>query len=159
MTNLEIERKWLLYREPIIPENLVDSVIVKDLLQFYTERGRFRVEAIGEDMKFFHTVKRTISSGVIEETEREIPEEEFVNAKNESTGFVQKVRFEWKDADLKFFVDLLVSGTMLLEVEFPSTDYKFEMPLFLGNCIYAEVTDDARFTNYNLRITTDGDRS
>jgi CYTH domain-containing protein len=159
MKNLEIERKWLLYREPIIPESLVNDVIVKDLLQFYTERGRFRIESIGEDLKFFHTIKKSITSGVSEEIENEITEEEFINAKSESTGFVQKVRFEWKENSLKFFVDMLTSGTMLLEVELPSIDFEFEMPSFLTECIYAEVTNDDRFNNYNLKIEIDGDRS
>ena len=67
--------------------------------------------------------------------------------------YIRKQRIEWKDGDVKWFLDSLeIHGTLLLEAEIPSIDYTLEIPQYLQDSIFAEVTGDKRFYNITLRI-------
>lgn len=156
--SMEIERKWLMYKLPDLPESVLEKAQAKNLVQVYTEKGRFRSETWADSSgevksKYTHTVKRTISSGVMDEAEEEVQESDFVMAFAENDGFINKQRLEWKEGDVKWFLDSLeIHGTILLEAEVPSPDYPLEIPEYLQESIFAEVTGDKRFYNRTLRI-------
>jgi len=156
--NMEIERKWLLYKLPDLPESVLEKSQAKSLVQIYTEKGRFRSESWADPngevkSKYTHTVKKTIAPGIMDEAEKEIQEMDFVMAFAENDGFIKKQRLEWKDGDVKWFLDSLeIQGTLLLEAEITSIDYPLEIPQYLQDSIFAEVTGDKRFYNRTLRI-------
>jgi len=156
--SMEIERKWLLYKLPDLPETVLEKAQAKSLVQIYTEKGRFRSESWTDPdgevkSKYTHTIKKTIAPGIMDENEKEIQEIDFIMAFAENDGFIRKQRIEWKDGDVKWFLDSLeIHGTLLLEAEIPSIDYSLEIPQYLQDSIFAEVTGDKRFYNRTLRI-------
>ena len=156
--NMEIERKWLLYKLPDLPDSVVKNAKAKNIVQIYTDKGRFRsetwVDPDGEvKTKYTHTIKRKIAPGIIDEDEKEIQDAEFVTAFTENDGYINKQRLEWNEGDVKWFLDVLeIHGTMLLEAEVPFPEYSLNIPEYLQESIFAEVTDDKRFYNRTLRI-------
>lgn len=156
--NMEIERKWLLYKLPDLPENVIEKAKHKSIVQIYNSKGRFRseswVEPDGEAKTVYtHAIKKTVSAGVMEENEKTISEMDFVLAFTENDGFVKKQRVEWEDGEVKWFIDSIeIHGTLLLEAEIPSMEYHIKIPDYLKESIFAEVTGDERFHNRTLRI-------
>lgn len=156
--NMEIERKWLLYKLPLLPNDIVEKAKHKSIIQIYNPNGRFRseswIESDGEAQTVHtHAIKKTIAPGVMEEDEKIIDENDFIMAFSENDGFVKKQRIEWVDGETKWFIDAIeIQGTLLLEAEIPSMEYDLKIPGYLKDSIFAEVTGDERFNNYSLRI-------
>lgn len=153
--NMEIERKWLLYRLPVLPLEL-PGLTQMDIIQVYTTSGRYRKQTYPStgETRYFHTIKSSVSPGINNEDERSITPEYYAQVLGKSTilGYVKKHRTTWEDGDVEWFMDSLSdTSTLLLEAEIPDIDHPITIPDFLADCIYAEVTEDARFTNYALR--------
>lgn len=155
---LEIERKWLLFIKPDLRS--VSNIVRKNIIQYYTDNGRYRKEWFVENgeavNKYTHTIKNTISPGVNEEIETEMIRSEFSKNIEKHKSFISKVRYEWKDGEVLWcFDNMSYIGTMLLEAEVPSIDYPIVIPDFLSTCIYSEVTGDKRFNNSELSKSSD----
>jgi CYTH domain-containing protein len=152
----EWERKWLLYRMPIFPEELTTQE--SQLQQYYTTNGvRYRKETIGKEINYYAIRKESLGHGKNLEYLKPSDEELFQFAKNNGLGGVEKTRYSWKDEEVEWFLDVLETGTLLLEIEFPTLEtmesFTFsKMPDWILHCIHSEVTQDPRFSNYNLRI-------
>lgn len=167
-TKLEIERKFLV-KFPTSWETLSemfdDLVDVKRISQTYLtpekgekQAGRVRktVEGLTGDTEtvYHYNHKKPVSSGVHEETEREISKseyEKFLKRSNPSKYPVEKTRFVFKYNDQTFELDVFkgnLKGLAILEIELEDEDDTVELPPFLS--IVKEVTEDKRYTNFAL---------
>jgi len=158
--NLEIERKFLLRNLPDL--NWVDILIVD---QFYKknksfwDRYRKLDSKITGNIKYQHTIKKTVAKGVSEETEVELTESDFI--KNLSKCFlskadskkITKVRhiFPHNEHNLKWEIDYFPDRDLVIaEIEIPSVDYELNIPEFILNNCVAEVTHEKEFSNRSI---------
>lgn len=154
---MEIERKWLLTKEPIIPLAIFKVVTTR---QIYLSGIRIRkTETAGIDgYKYFMAVK---DNGTIsrQEWEIEIPEWVFIqldiNNPHEPSIFKTVYKSRLGDLVLEFHVfkkDL--NGLIILECEFQdeATAKAFDLPDEIQNCVIKEVTEDRRYQNSNLAV-------
>ncbi|SFP49765.1 CHAD domain-containing protein [Hydrogenimonas thermophila] len=155
MSNLEIERKFLLYpcsMKRFLKKEGLDWKAVK-IEQFYLlagENGAERYRKYGN--KYIKTIKR--GSGLIrEEREVEISKTLYEEAKRQNSGgVIKKIRRVVKFDEHTFEIDSFKNpfkGFNLLEVEFKSeADAKaFELPDIFKEILVAEVTENRDFTN------------
>ena len=161
MKKLEIERKFLLKSLPSIPPT--DSIKIE---QFYLKKGRIweRVRSwvpLNGDIKYIHTIKKSISKGVCMEDENIISQEDFLGFKLEclSTGSesrsINKTRHIFPSSDgLYWEVDEFHNGYKLIvaEIEIPKKTYKINIPEFMSDLILMEVTGIKNFSNRNLSL-------
>jgi len=87
--------------------------------------------------RYFHTVKRRVSSLSREEREREIGEREYhalLARRDPDRGTIRKTRYRFPYKDIMFELDLFDAppGLALLEVELRSEDSRVELPPFAG---------------------------
>jgi len=155
MSNLEIERKFLLYpcsMKCFLKKEGLEWEAIK-IEQFYLladESGAERYRKYGN--RYIKTIKR--GSGLVrEEKEVEISKTLYEEAKRQnSSGVIKKVRRVVKFDDYTFEIDSFkkpFKGFNLLEVEFKSeADAKaFELPDIFKEILVAEVTENRDFTN------------
>ena len=158
MSNLEIERKFLLYpcsMKRFLKKEGLEWKAVK-IEQFYLLAGEGGVERYRRyGNGYIKTIKR--GSGLVrEEKEVEISETLYEEAKcQNSSGVIKKVRRVVNFDDHTFEIDSFkkpFKGFNLLEVEFKSeSDAKsFELPDIFKEILVAEVTENRDFTNGSL---------
>lgn len=169
-TKLEIERKFLV-KFPTswsaLSEMFDDLVDVKRISQTYLKaeqaeqgeqaaRVRKTVKGLtGEtETEYHYNQKKSVDSGVHEETEREIDQKEYekyLKKSNSEKVPVEKTRFVFKFNDQIFELDVFkgpLKGLAILEIELEDKEDKIELPPFLK--VIKEVTKDKRFTNFAL---------
>ena len=151
--HLEIERKWLIYKNPDMLKLQLENPVEKFITQYYNKEGRWRLETNTSTLetKYIHCVKKEISPGIVEENEKGISLKTFNQKIKKNKGWISKQRWEWKVGRCKFFLDFLSCGTIFLEVEVPYLGYEIILPMWLKDCIYKEVTGDKRFNNSTLK--------
>jgi CYTH domain-containing protein len=159
--NLEIERKFLLKSLPEVqPEQIVE------IHQFYFknqegiwERARSWSSSNG-DLKYIHTIKKNVSKISNLEEEYLMTLKQFNDFKtrcyktpNESK-YIKKVRYIYKDGDLKWEVDEFNNGYKLIiaEIEIPTEEYEVIAPEFIKDLVLIEVTGMKPFSNRSLSI-------
>jgi len=155
MSNLEIERKFLLYpcsMKRFLKKEGLEWKAVK-IEQFYLLAGEGGVERYRRyGNGYIKTIKR--GSGLVrEEKEIEISKTLYEEVKcQNSSGVIKKVRRVVNFDDHTFEIDSFkkpFKGFNLLEVEFKSeSDAKsFELPDIFKEILVAEVTENRDFTN------------
>jgi|SRR5579885_1572308 len=167
-TKLEIERKYLVKFPTSWSDlaELFDGIVdVKRITQSYLKpdpgeqaaRVRKTVEGLSGDtdtVYHFNQKKPTGETGVHEETEHEISQneyEKYLKKSNPEKCPVEKTRFVFKWHDQVFELDLFkghLKGLAILEIELEDPHDTVELPPFLK--IIKEVTKDKRFTNFSL---------
>jgi CYTH domain-containing protein len=166
-TKLEIEKKYLV-KFPnswsALSEIFDDLIDVKRISQTYLKaendepaaRVRKTVQGLTGDTEtvYHYNKKEHVSTGVHEELEKEISKYEYEKAlkKGDPKKFaLQKTRFVFKFDNQIFELDVFkkpLNGLAILEIELKSKKDKVKLPPFLK--VIKEVTDDNRYSNYNL---------
>lgn len=164
---LEIERKFLV-KPPTswsaLSEIFDDLVDIKRITQTYLEpkgdepsaRVRKTVKGLTDDTDIVYEFnqKKFVEHGVHEEKECEITKSQYEKALKKpcpGKGAVEKTRFVFKYNDQVFELDVFkgpLRGLAILEIELKNKKDTVELPPFLK--VIKEVTDDKRFTNFNL---------
>lgn len=161
---LEIERRFLLKNFNVYSKDIDEKFYI---VQHYITRGtdviRYRHQKSGNNNtdEYFKNIKKaTDTLGIREETEINIPIEEFyqntmiLHEKNMKTITKERFLIESYLQKLRFEVDVFTDMKLIIvEVELPSLDYQFTFPKLISEQIILEVTDLKEFSNYNLAIT------
>lgn len=168
MSELEIERVFLLDRLPELPASLEGSGELWHIDQGYfpepttasvgtdgsVPEGRIRrIQRPDGSCRYVHTIKSGLGL-VREETERTLTPEQFEGLWPRTEGRrLRKTRLrievEGQLWELDRFLDL--KGELVLaEAELPSEDTPLVPPPWLEERILREVTEDPRFRNYQL---------
>ncbi len=153
--NFEIERKFLILK----PQDLDDkSASVSEITQTYLiadERKSERVRArkSGNEIKYTHTFKITLSDLTRIENEEEITEAEYNSLllrRDECRSVIKKTRYCVPFKNQIFEIDVFPfwKSTALMEIELASEDTPFVIPDFIK--VIREVTGDGAYTNASL---------
>jgi len=165
--NIEIERRFLLKTIDEIELGTLCNYDIKTIIQFYhlvngqTVRYRQVSPNYGEK-KYYQTIKKKIDTFTFEEDEKEISFLEFtksIASQTENQKVIVKRRFNYYDEkqNLKFEVDVYSNlNLIILEVELPTKETKFEIPKIISDNIIIEVTGISQFSNAELSIETAG---
>lgn len=155
---LEIERKFLLKSMP----DIKPTEVIK-IEQYYLknssgiwERARSWSSNI-DDIKYIHTVKKSISKGVNLEDEYFMSEEQFNQFKkncfeSKESKFLSKERWIYPDGDFVWEVDKFINDHYIIiaEIEIPTKRFKIDIPNFIADKLLLEVTDFKQFSNRSL---------
>lgn len=152
-TNVEIERKFLLDRLPVIPARAAVLHIEQGYLKDHGGRIRRTVHADGS-----HRYEHALKSGhglVRREIEKAITADEFHRLWPLTNGRrVQKIRYLLDDPNGGVWaIDQLDQVDLVLaEIELPAIDTPYVIPPWLKPRIVREVTDDPHFTNAAIAV-------
>jgi CYTH domain-containing protein len=156
VTNLEIERKYVIEKPQIDKMRECGAYTSSDIVQIYldaeagvTRRVRSRAYPDGR-AQYFETEKRKIDEMSAEEREREITKAEFDNFSlqiAQDTRPITKTRHTFDYIGQTFEIDVYPEWerTCIMETELPSRDTEVKMPSFIR--IIADVTGDKRYSN------------
>lgn len=159
MPKIEIERKFLLKSLPLIPPE--KSV---EIDQYYLKNSkgiweRVRKWEVGNDTKYIHTIKKSISKIENIEDELEVSEDFYLLfiSKCESSKdsrFIKKTRHIFPHGKLIWEVDEFHNGYKLVigEIEIPKRDYRLQIPQFIKDLVLLEVSGMSQFSNRNLSL-------
>ncbi len=161
MVKLEIERKFLLKSLPNIKPSQsveIDQYYLKNSSGIW-ERARTWISDNG-DIKYIHTIKKSVSKGVNMEDEYFMTEEDYLTFKNKchlsgsDSRFIKKIRYIYPNGDLYWEVDQFDNGYQLIiaEIEIPIKSYKLVIPDFIKEVMLLEVTGLKQFNNRNLSL-------
>lgn len=146
---LEIERKFLLKRIPLIKFD-----IIKEISQFYcgqTPGYRLRKTSSNENIQYFLTIKNRISDMTYEENETLITKKEFNEKIKKAKSYIEKTRHIKKIGKLKWEIDSIKNMNLVIaEIEIPSEKYHFILPKFIKDNLIMEITSFRNFTNKSL---------
>ena len=168
MSELEIERVFLLDRMPELSSDLLSSAELWHIDQGYFPpasespsegesapiEGRIRrIRRPDHSEQFIHTVKSGLGL-VREETERTLTHEEFQTLWPQTEGrrlrkTRMRIHLDGQCWELDEFLDL-GRDLALAEAELPSPETPLVPPPWLEKRILREVTDDPRFRNFHL---------
>jgi len=142
---LEIERKWLLSELPNLP---YESII--HIEQYYRGYTRYRKEFEKGVESFMVIEKRRVSAGTnIETWEESKPEDFYFNYPIHEKPITKK-RHVFHCEGHKFEVDVFENHLVVVEVELKSLIEPIVFPGEISAVIITEVTDNPRYSNYNL---------
>ena len=156
MTNLEIERKYVIEKPQIDKMRECGAYTSSEIVQIYldaeagvTRRVRSRAYPDGR-VQYFETEKRRVDEMSAEEREREITKAEFDNFSlqiAQDTRPIIKTRHTFDYLGQTFEIDVYPEWerTCIMETELPSRDTEVNMPSFIR--ILADVTGDNRYSN------------
>jgi hypothetical protein len=161
---LEIERKFLLKSLPKIQPTQsinIDQYYYKNSSGIW-ERARTWETTDGE-IKYIHTIKKSVSKGVNIEDEYEMSESDYnkfvatCRKSDVDSKFIKKTRYIYPDGELKWEVDLFHGDYKLIiaEIEIPKKTYKLTVPDFIKDVSLLEVTGLKQFNNRSLSIKID----
>jgi len=157
---LEIERRWLLEWDRILPnlDELPKDYIAQGYItpanrsELNLPNATFRVRKRGD--AYFFTRKFGVGILVRSEAEVQLTEEQFsLMWGMVGQQYVQKNRYylkhNLKTIEMDFFEGKL-DGLIIAEIEFDSKEEaeEFKAPDWFGK----EITEDARYTNYSLAL-------
>jgi len=159
--NLEIERKFLLKSIPDIqPDQTVEihQFYFKNQLGIW-ERARSWASSNG-DMKYIHTIKKSVSKSANLEEEYFMTLKQFDSFKSKcyktpnDSKYIKKIRYIYKDGNLKWEVDEFNNGYKLIiaEIEIPTEDYEVVLPDYIKDLVLIEVTGMKPFSNRSLSL-------
>lgn len=156
MTNLEIERKYVIEKPQIDKMRECGAYTSSEIVQIYldadagvTRRVRSRAYPDGR-VQYFETEKRRVDKMSAEERERKITKAEFDNFSlqiAQDTRPIIKTRHTFDYLGQTFEIDVYPEWhtTCIMETELPSRDTEVKMPSFIR--IIADVTGDKRYSN------------
>ena len=156
MTNLEIERKYIIEKPSVDKMRECEAYTSSDIVQIYlsseagvTRRIRSRAYADGV-VQYFETEKRRVDEMSSIEREREIEKIDFDNFSLQiaaKTRPIIKTRHTFDYLGQTFEIDVYPEWerTCIMETELPSRDTEVKMPSFIR--ILADVTGDKRYSN------------
>ena len=156
MTNLEIERKYVIEKPQIDKMRECGAYTSSEIVQIYldsetgvTRRVRSRTYPDGR-VQYFETEKQRVDEMSSIEREREITKVEFDNFSlqiAQDTRPIIKTRHTFDYLGQTFEIDVYPEWerTAVMETELPSRDTEVEMPDFIH--IAVEVTGDKRYSN------------
>lgn len=165
MKKLEIEKKYLVkfpswdgvfeMLDSLDSIKRIEQVYLKPIKGDPAARVRKTVEGFKNKKTYFDiNQKKQIGTAVNKEKEKTISEKEykkFLSHKDPNKKLVSKTRmvfiFKNQTFELDIFKDYL-KGLLILEIELESEKQKVELPPFLK--IVKEVTDEEKFSNFNL---------
>ena len=155
---LEIERKFLIEMPDLkwIVENTECKIAY--IVQTYlgkNESGfgnRVRRMKIGDEVKYYHTAKKSISDMTRIELEKEITKSEYNGylLKNTKNKTLYKTRYIIYMNNLKYEIDVYPfwHETAILEIELKDENQKYEIPDFIE--IIGDVTGNIDYSNSSL---------
>lgn len=156
----EIERVYLLDRLPELPPEAAAWRIEQGYLpdppaeaaegEYFEGRVRRKVSPAGEE-SFVHTIKR--GRGLVrEETERDLPADEFASSWARTEGRrICKTRYKVPVGELTWEIDAFDDLPLVMaEVELEAEDQAVSLPDWLAPRVLRELTEDARYRNYAL---------
>lgn len=155
MQKIEIERKFLLKKLPIIAPD--DKIIVH---QYYlkTKNGWERArsyDSLKNGKIYVHTIKTPVDKFSNIEEEKELTPSEFVSfikkCEKNNSSFIRKMRYIYEVGDLKWEVDKFIDLSLIIaEIEIPSEDWDLVIPDFIEKIKLLEVTELKQFSNRSL---------
>ena len=156
MPPYEIERKYLIRKPDLLSlSNLCNRVISISQTYLVATEGSVRVRRSEEkgQVSFTETAKRSVTSMRRMEIERELTEEEYnrrLKARDPRRQTLHKHRYCLPYNGHVFEIDIFSfwSGQALMEIELSSENEEFTLPPFIR--VIKEVTEDLRYSNYNL---------
>ena len=156
MTNLEIERKYVIEKPSLEKMRECDAYTASDIVQIYldaeagvTRRVRSRAYSDGR-VQYFETEKERVDEMSSIEREREITKVDFDNFSLQiaaKTRPIIKTRHTFDYLGQTFEIDVYPEWerTCIMEIELASRATEVQMPDFIH--IIAEVTGDRRYSN------------
>lgn len=160
MPKIEIERKFLLKSLPTIPP---DKSIEIDQFYLKNSKGiweRVRKWEVDEDIKYIHTIKKSISKLENIEDETEVSEDFYLLFKSKcesskDSRFIKKTRHIFSHGELIWEIDEFHNGYKLIigEIEIPKKDYKLQIPKYIKDLVLLEVSGMVQFSNRNLSLS------
>ncbi len=156
MPPYEIERRYLIRRPDLLSlSGLCNRVISISQTYLVATEGSVRVRRSEENGKvvFTETAKRSVTSMRRMEIERELTEEEYnrrLNARDPRRQTLHKQRYCLPYNGHIFEIDIFPfwSNQALMEIELNNEAEEFTLPPFIR--VLKEVTEDLRYSNYNL---------
>lgn len=155
---LEIERKFLLKRLPLlihVEEPALDQMWIR---QYYSPEGRYRCEYRPEGSTYILCVKtdpdpadQSKVATVKIEDETVISYNDFRAGIKNADRFLTKKRFAFYIGEAKWDIDVYDNMQLVTaEAEMPTADFALEIPEFIQAEIIMEVTGVKAFTNWSL---------
>ncbi len=155
---LEIERKFLIEMPDLkwIVENteckiayIVQTYLGKNESGFGNRVRRMKVD---NEVKYYHTAKKSVSGITRIEIEKEISKaeyERFLERKSKVIS-LKKTRYIVKGNGIKYEIDIYPfwKTTAIMEVELKNEKQKFDIPDFIK--VIGEVTNNMDYTNQSL---------
>lgn len=158
---IEIERKFLL---KALPNKEPDQSVEIDQYYLKNKSGiweRTRSwKSTNSEIKYIHTIKKSLSKSVNMEDEHFITEKEFIDFKNlcldqkSESKYIRKVRHIYNEGNLFWEVDEFKANYHLIiaELEIPKKSYKITIPDYINDVLLIEVTGLKQFSNRSLSI-------
>ena len=159
MTNLEIERKYVIEKPQIDKMRECGAYTSSEIVQIYldaeagvTRRVRSRAYPDGR-VQYFETEKRRVDEMSSIEREREITKAEFDNFSlqiAQDTRPITKTRHTFDYLSQTFEIDVYPEweNTAVMETELPTRETEVSFPDFIR--VVAEVTGDKRYSNAQM---------
>lgn len=154
----EIEHKYLIdINDPFYfdLDTLLETSEKYNIEQGYviddSNQGILRVRISGDDKAYLTFKRSTKERGKNIEIEAEIPVESAKILLGQCERKISKTRHLIPHGDYVWEVDVFrgrLEGLVMAEIELKSTDDVYHHPKWLGK----DVTDDGRFSNYNLSV-------
>ena len=159
---LELERKFLVEKMPVIPVDSVSSTIEQTYLftapilreSRQGEERRLRKRTQDGTSVYSLGYKRVLGPGKKIEREESIRASEYaalLNERNPNQNTIHKIRHCFIHNHRCWELDVYQSpriGLVILEVEVPNFDEKLKIPSWLGKV--TEVTQDSSYSNFSL---------
>lgn len=156
---IEIERKFLIKRENMEYISKFCPVTVCDIIQFYLKNKngferRIRCTGIDGNYSYFFTRKKKIKNEGRIELEEKISQKQYIKLLAEevdvSLNCIKKKRvcFVYNSQYIEIDLFDFSQDKAVMEIELTSMSQEIRLPEFIY--IIKEVTDDDKYTNYNL---------
>ena len=148
---IEIERKFLLDKFPSAAGDAPVEEIEQGWLPGTVLRERLRRSTIGDDVRWFRTIK--LGAGIVRtEIEEECSREVFEAIWPLTEGKrVHKQRHHVKENGREWLIDHFLDRDLTLaEIELKHAEEQPELPAWLGEHVVREVTNEPEYVNYNL---------
>ena len=161
MTQLEIERKWLLRKLPVFEFDDTIHIIQHYLNDAAGKRFRLRrseyVEG-SETVKYHINRKNELRKGVFEEYEEELDLAAYSNHlnSNKQLKLIEKIRYVKTINGMKYEFDVYEDIALVtLEIEFPTENTDIVLDKTVQELVIKDVTGIQEFSNYALAYNVD----
>ena len=157
MTQLEIEKKWLLRKLPVFEFDETIHIIQHYLNDAAGKRFRLRrseyVQGSASVVKYYLNRKTELRKGVFEEYEEELDLATYSNLlkSNKQLKLIEKTRYVKKINAMKYEFDVYADIALVtLEIEFPTENTEIVLDKAVEELVIKDVTGIPEFSNYSL---------
>ena len=157
MTQLEIERKWLLRKLPVFEFDETIHIIQHYLNDAAGKRFRLRrseyVQGSEIVVKYHINSKTEIRKGVAEEYEEELDLANYTErlTSNKQLKLIEKIRYVKTINGMKYEFDVYEDIALVtLEIEFPTENTDIVLDKTVQELVIKDVTGIPEFSNYSL---------